>query len=133
MNLMLLRLAVVIPLVLVGCVTPPGLLPVVVDGGPKPSPQEAEAVVRQRLARILKDPDSLKQFEIRQVAHTQWYRGLIHGGGAIAGWLVCFEYNAKNSYGGYTGVKLDGVVMQNTGGLHIVPDIDWRNTSAVCY
>lgn len=101
---------------LTACATAPAPIP---TRGPMPTPAEAEAAVKRLLLSGLKDPDSLKQFRIAEPVPTAWRDGLIHGGGAHAGWLVCFEYNAKNSYGGYTGVKRDGYVFRSyPGGLY---------------
>ncbi len=53
----------------------------------------------------LKDADSVKDFSYRGKPElTAW------GGGA--GWLVCYRMNAKNSYGGYTGIQNDGVILR---------------------
>ena len=64
--------------------------------GPRPSDDQAERAVREYLARVLKDPDSMKQFRItrgpyaREWQDTRWTPW-------AAGWVVCYELNAKNS------------------------------------
>jgi hypothetical protein len=81
--------------------------------GSEPTASETQTLVREWLAAHLKDPDSLKQFEIISGPDpVQWYRGLVNGGGNEQGWLVCFRYNAKNSYGAYVGAQVDGVVIR---------------------
>src|SRR5690242_17710272 len=78
--------------------------------GAEPSSHEVERQIRAYLSDNLKDPDSLKQFEIFfPLRKTRW---LIGGGGAEEGWLVCFTYNAKNSYGGYVGARTHHLVFQ---------------------
>lgn len=87
--------------------------------GPMPSHAEAEAAVKRLLVSGLKDPDSLKQFRIAEPQPTAWQDGIIYGSTPRAGWLVCFEYNAKNSYGAYVGLKRDGYVFRSyPGGLY---------------
>lgn len=102
--------------------------------GPMPSAEQAERAVRAYLARALKDPDSLKQFAITfGPSPVQWYRGLINGGGNEQAWLVCFEYNAKNSYGAYTGLKTDGVALRMAGSdTVVVPSVNWLIADTRC-
>jgi hypothetical protein len=92
-----------------------------VSPGPAPTKQEAERVILDGLRRVLKDPDSLKQFAMDPFPkQVQWYRGLINGGGQEAGWMWCFEYNAKNSYGGYAGLTRDGATIRVEGGSAVL-------------
>jgi hypothetical protein len=80
--------------------------------GPEPDPARADEVVAEYLQRSLKDPESVKQFRKISTQKTRWLRGAINGGGSEEGWLICFELNAKNSYGGYTGLKTMGLVVR---------------------
>lgn len=122
------RAALLFTLALSGCSSAPKAPPINIDAGVKPTSAEAETAVRQYLARSLKDPESLKQFAMRQIIGTGWSRGWANGGGTERGWLVCFEYNAKNSYGGYTGLKVDGIVLRD---LQVLPVV-WQGTSNGC-
>lgn len=103
-----------ISVALAGCVSlDPYSQPVVVTAGPEPTKQQVEPVVRTWIQSRLKDPDSLKQFEIINIMRTRYFLGApIAHKGTAEGWLVCFQYNAKNSYGGYVGVKYFGVVVR---------------------
>lgn len=89
-----------VALSLSGCVTMPvppqgSLMP----PGDAPTTEQMETQLKAYLGRTLKDPGSLQQFKItRAPYHKVWqvndfspYR---------SDWIVCFEYNAKNSYGG---------------------------------
>lgn len=84
----------------------------------------AEKAARDFLAQSLKDPDSLKQFQMRNVTQRDWQN--TRWDGWRSGWLVCFEYNAKNSYGGYVGLKRSGIVITAYQSepylIYVVPD-----------
>ena len=69
------------------------------DAGPSPSNYEETA--RSCLKGILKDPDSLKQFSVGTPMKRSCTIGIY---GRFWGWRVQVNYNAKNSYGAYTGV-----------------------------
>ena len=101
---------------LTACATKPTPIP---TRGPMPTPEQYEPAVKRLLLSGLKDPDSLKQLRIAEPQPTAWRDGIIHGSTPHAGWLICFEYNAKNSYGGYVGLKRDGYVFRSyPGGLY---------------
>lgn len=125
-------------IVLSGCVAPPtGNEPsseIMMTAGPQPSREVAERAVMKHLRDALKDPDSLKQFEIDSgPTLITWTRGLINGGGNDQGWLMCFRYNAKNSYGAYIGVKPDGIVLrESSGDYYMVERVNWQLASARC-
>jgi len=106
----------------------------IVQSGDAPSAEQGEMVARSYLQQTLKDPDSLKQFRMTGgPILTSWYQGLISGGGTAYGWAVCFEYNAKNSYGGYTGVKGDTLVLRQAGNtFNYVPSVNWGTVTAKC-
>jgi hypothetical protein len=87
-----------------------------VEAGPMPSQAAVDRVIKSYLDHSLKDPDSIKQYRFISLHKTRWLRGSLNGGGSEEGWLACFEYNAKNSYGGYTGVKTQGLVMRSSDG-----------------
>lgn len=126
--------AVTCAILLAGCATPTPREVTIFDAGPQPNDEQAKDVVLEFLQRNLKDPDSLKQFKMLSSPRlATWYRGRSLGGGNDRGWLVCFEYNAKNSYGGYVGVKTDRVVLRSADGvLHVVSSWNWEDSDALC-
>jgi len=74
------------------------------DYGSPISQQNAEAQAKQFLRRHLKDPDSAI-YEWNPV-YRGWMRDApIHGGGLRFGYILYGNVNAKNSFGGYTGLK----------------------------
>lgn len=108
--------AVVVCLVaLGGCVSlpPDGPKP---DPGPAPSAAEAERVGVAAVKPYLKDPDSIKDIEVR-VSKTGW---VDNAGKWDSGWQVCFAYNAKNSYGAYAGRTVKQLILRCT-----APDRCW--------
>lgn len=121
--------------VLAGCATAPSGKGSYVTAGDQPSKDDLEPVVKRYLATTLKDPDSVKQFQIVSgPTYITWYQGLLGGGGHEGGWLVCYDYNAKNSYGGYTGVKRDGIVVRGTGSsAQWVQRVNWNAASTNCW
>jgi hypothetical protein len=127
------RLLTVIVLyaVLTGCATAP---PVVDSPGPKPSLEKLEGMVLDYLQKSLKDPDSLKQFRVVSgPTLATWYTGVLAGNYTNSGWLVCFEYNAKNSYGGYVGVKREGLAFK--GGVYepyLITNVNWALIDVKC-
>ena len=68
-------------------------------------PNNYEQLVKDYLDRNLKDPDSLTRLKIDSPVAGRYWAGLLYGGNYIYGYRSCVSYNAKNSYGGYTGVK----------------------------
>jgi len=105
-------------LLVAGCVNlNPYQQPLKVEAGPEPTKAELEPIALHVLQGLLKDPDSVKQFRIISVMKARWFLGApVSNPGAAEGWLACFEYNAKNSYGGYVGVRPDGFVFQTAPG-----------------
>ena len=55
----------------------------------------------------LKDPDSVRDASISPPAPG--FVGLLNGGNAT---VVCVRLNAKNSFGGYTGVKSTALIFR---------------------
>lgn len=111
---------------LAACATPT-TGPLVRDAGPEIPRDVAVRTIEQYLRAALKDPGSLQQFEVAQTgSRVEWYRGLIQGGGHESAWLWCFAYNAKNSYGGYVGVKRDGLVLRayDDTSASVVPNVN---------
>jgi hypothetical protein len=97
-------------LLCVACATPG---PPAAQRGQQPSEDQARAAILAMLSRSLKDPDSLKQFQLTSTAQpTIFFRRIGLGVPREEGWLYCYEYNAKNSFGGYAGLKATGAVMR---------------------
>lgn len=125
----------VVSLMLAGCVSPQTGVRVAEAGSP-PTEKQATDAVMELLRTRLKDPDSIKQFRITSGPKmVTWYRGLLRGGGHEQAWMVCFEYNAKNSYGAYVGLQHDAAAMRVSGGdyVYIIPDVNWGITDEGCY
>jgi len=83
----------------------------------------------EHLQGALKDPDRLKQFEMLGApVRITWYTGLLVTSEIDACLLVYFRYNAKNSYGGYVGVKQDGIALRPSsysGKPCVVATVNW--------
>lgn len=133
--------AVVCLTLLVGCASPTtGIMgskvPEGEQAGRQPSADEATQAVLGYLQGVLKDPDSVKQFEVLgPPTRITWYTGLLVSNKIDAGWLVCFRYNAKNSYGGYVGVKQDGVALRTSSyndKPYVVTSVNWLAASGNC-
>jgi hypothetical protein len=86
------------------------------DPGPKPTVAEADAAVRAYLREALKDPDSLKDYELKGLASFSWSdgRGFYNGG-----WLACAAYNAKNSYGAYVGRQMHSYLVRQASNWYV--------------
>jgi hypothetical protein len=68
-----------------------------------PAPTGTKQIVLSYLARTLKDPESMKGFAIQEPKKGALYGGITNGFKMEPQWYVCYTFNAKNSYGGYTG------------------------------
>lgn len=101
---------------------------------PAPSDAEAVAALQAHLARTLKDPDSIKQFRVLTSPAWATWRGTGYWANSMdGGWLVCYEVNAKNSYGGYTGLRTEGVVFHvNSGRLVPIQEVNWSAIEPSC-
>ena len=82
---------------------------IITRAGQPPPAEFSEDYVLSLLANTLKDPESLKKFTIAPPRLLTMRRSFIDGGGLDEAWLICFRYNAKNSYGAYVGEKPGGV------------------------
>lgn len=119
-----------------GCVnTNPHQQQMLSTAGPEPSREVVENSIRAYLNRTLKDPDSIKQYRLISFQKTRWLRGAIRGGGAYEDWLACVEFNAKNSYGAYVGLKTQPIVFRARDGgasLDVVPEAVTQIMSPSC-
>src|SRR5688500_6898825 len=70
---------------------------------PGPFPENYEAIVNDWMRVRLKDPDSVKDLTITPPRPERRWVGLLNGSWLDAYWS-CVRYNAKNSFGGYTGL-----------------------------
>ncbi|MDP4076268.1 hypothetical protein [Acidovorax sp. A1169] len=122
-----------------GCVQAPSIQPVAAMRSPlptTPAPSDAEALaaLQAQLERTLKDPDSIKQFRLLTSPTWATWRGTGNWVHAIdGGWLVCYELNAKNSYGVYVGMRTQGVVFHvNAGRLIPIKEVEWGSIEPTC-
>ncbi len=65
----------------------------------------ADEVVHEYIHDSFKDPYSVQDLTIGRPYLQKSYKGLVNGGGFDYVWNIPFSCNAKNSYGGYTGIK----------------------------
>src|SRR5713101_5279301 len=72
-------------------------------------PNNYQEIVKGYFAILLKDPYSA-QYELWKGPTQMWYSFFDHG---RFGYGVCVGINAKNSYGGYTGLKVHYVLINN--------------------
>lgn len=84
------------------------------------------------LRRTLRDPDSVKDFRI--VSGPELVNGTTAGWNYEQAWLMCVELNAKNAYGGYTGITTYSFPMRfgSDSTLYIVSTINWISTDRRC-
>lgn len=83
-------LSVAALVVMVGCVPPQPPKETYYDW---PAPADPEATVKQWMAENLKDPDSVKGYQWLGIQQDRTGK-----------WVAKASWNAKNSYGGYTGM-----------------------------
>lgn len=113
-----------------GCESiPTGL--VMQEAGPLPTRAQAESTIRAHLQRALRDPSSMKDFAV--VSGPDLLLGTNAALNYEKAWLVCVEYNAKNAYGGYTGIKPEGYPLRFSGDdLVIISRINWIRQNRGC-
>lgn len=86
-----------------GCATPGGgLMNTNVQADAGQAPTATEQKIRTFLRATLKDPNSMTDFSVSDPVLASCAVGIY---GAFHGWRVATSYNAKNSYGGYVGLK----------------------------
>lgn len=78
-----LAFCVLVVAILSGCATRPASTDAIgIQAGREPSMASVDVAIRAQLASTLKDPDSIKQFQIiKGPDYFTWYRRLIYGGG----------------------------------------------------
>jgi hypothetical protein len=87
-------------LFLVSCVATPRYTNTRADVGAKP--EHYEQTIREYLRVTLKDPYSVQDFSVSEPELTACS---IAPGSPFYGWRVATQYNAKNSYGAYVGLR----------------------------
>lgn len=126
-----------VALLTVGCAQPPQSSGPVIPPAPcgvAPTEAEATAALHTHLERTLKDPDSVKQFRVLTpptwavwTGTGQWARSL------DGGWMICYELNAKNSYGGYIGLQKRGIAFESHQGRLIpITDVNMSTLEPAC-
>ena len=107
-------------LFLAGCAGQPSQQELAVaDYGPAPGPEFFEAV-KFAVKVGLKDPDSLKDLQVGQPKKCGYRSPLELNAKAVYGYCTTIAYNAKNSYGGYVGLRAfnimyrDGIILEQT-------------------
>ena len=85
------------------CATPGGgFLNTNVPSDAGSAPIQYEQTIRSYLRSALKDPNSMIDFSVSGPTQTSCAVGIY---GSFNGWRVSASYNAKNSYGGYVGLR----------------------------
>lgn len=98
--------------------------------GARPNKVEVEQLLNSYFKKSLKDPDSIKDFALIGEPRIYSYSdGLGAGNNAV--WLQCFRYNAKNTYGGYTGTTVYGAGFKGTG-TSLGTYLHWVRELSVC-
>lgn len=94
--------------------------------GPKPSLDEAQEVIAAYLQETLKDPYTVKDFAVIDGPRHACWRG------TQAGWIVQYRYNARNSYGAYTGLKNHIAALRDDRGLYMVRNLGNARLDYTC-
>lgn len=94
---------ILLTVVLTGCTTPGGgLLNTNIPADAGAAPIHYEQVIKNYLRLTLKDPSSVMDFAVGDPTLTSCAVGVY---GPFHGWQVPAVYNAKNSFGAYTGLQ----------------------------
>ena len=109
--------AIAVLTVLSGCAvgTPPAPEQMLsADYGPIPTDDQIKRGIKSYLETKLKDPDSALTKNISQPEKGfLTLSSIAEGSRYTYGWLVYFDVNAKNSYGGFVGYKKYSVVIRD--------------------
>lgn len=114
-------------LALGGCVSIP-TQQTLIERGEKPRLDEAISVAQSMLKRTLKDFDSIKDFAVVG-GDLQPISAVNFGNNFEQAWMLCIEYNAKNSYGGYGGIAEQGIPMRvgADGKPFVISTVNWKH------
>lgn len=121
-------------MLIAGCASAPTNT-VIIERGAKPDYQQGLELVHAALKRALRDYDSMKDFAVYQndfypITATNFAYNFEQA------WMLCVEYNAKNAYGGYTGMNEHGFPIRigTDGKPYIVSTANWRtHANGSCY
>jgi hypothetical protein len=120
-----------------GCVVAPIQripTPQELDPGPKPTQEDANTAIKAHLREVLKDPDSIKDYELKSIVSHTWSDGGKTGVVFYnAGWAACASYNAKNSYGGYVGKSLHTYLVRRTDKWYVSKDETFYTSRTPCW
>lgn len=93
-------------------------------------PNDYQEMIKEYLAIFLKDPYSAK-YDYRSEPSMGYIQYLIiNKGHPTFGWSILFTYNAKNSYGAYTGNQYTYFFIYkdlNDGNYHARPTSEYRS------
>jgi hypothetical protein len=78
-----------------------------------PYPENYEVLIKQWLQVNLKDPYSVRDLVITQPIQGKYWGGLLVTGGNVTAYQSRVQYNAKNSYGAYIGLRTYSYWMKN--------------------
>ena len=78
-----------------------------------PYPENYEALIKQWLQVNLKDPYTVRDLAITQPIQGKYWGGLLVTGGNVTAYRSCVQYNAKNSYGAYIGLRAYSFWLKN--------------------
>jgi hypothetical protein len=98
---------------LCGCVSTTPITKEQLEQNCGPEPVNYQAVIKDYFHVILKDPDSALYKCMGAPRRDCLRESLLSGGKLRFGWLVDFEMNAKNSYGGYNGYEFYQFLIRN--------------------
>lgn len=95
-------------LTLAGCATPPSTEQIS-NANYGPYPTNYDVIVKRHLNALLKDPSSAQWRKIKS-PDKGWS---VYFGRTVYGYAVCYGVNAKNSFGGYVGERLNFFMINN--------------------
>lgn len=129
------NIAIVFVATIIGACASPAYTPpqkVTIPRGSKPSLSDAQQLIIPHLKRSLKDFDSLKDYQFISGPHSTVATEL--SGDIQEAWMICVEYNAKNSYGGYSGIKSHTIpfIYSSAGPLTIPTQENWLHFGPQC-
>jgi hypothetical protein len=78
-----------------------------------PYPANYDALINQWLQANLKDPYSVRDLVTSEPVQGKYWGGLLVTGGNVAAYRSCVQYNAKNSFGAYIGLRTYAFWMKN--------------------
>lgn len=97
-------------LVLASCASAPTPTEIGNEANYGPYPENYQEIIRAYHQVLLKDPGSA-QYRSFSIPKKAWWGNRITG--SVFGWGVCVVYNARNSFGAYTGFKEAAYMINN--------------------